>query len=165
MKLNPFFVKQYLILPTPTLGFVALGLALLIGALWEEPSPWGLAIALWPFGKRRVEEREPPILAWLVPVNPGAMGKYPVQQEICRIGRAEDNDVCINHDTVSAQHAQLRQRRDGFFAIEDLNSTNGTVVNGKVIKSRILRDNDLIEIGEVRLRLVIEKGAGLPSAT
>ena len=109
---------------------------------------------LWPFGRRSAEGKAP-ALAWLVHESPGTVGEhaFAIRSSLCRIGRAADNDVCLDDDTVSAHHAEIRQRKDGFFAIEDLNSTNGVTVNSKKVKSRILRPGDLIEIGEIRLRL------------
>ena len=110
--------------------------------------------ALWPFGRRPSKDTTP-ALAWLVHEQTGAVGEYvfTIRSTLCRIGRAEDNDIRLDDDTVSAHHAEIRQRKDGFFAVQDLNSTNGVMVNSKKVTSRILRPGDLVEIGAVRLRI------------
>lgn len=75
-----------------------------------------------------------------------------VQVACCRLGRAPDNDLCFNNDSVSAHHAELYQHRDGTFVIADLSSTNGVWVNGERITTENLRSGDVVELGEVRLR-------------
>lgn len=68
------------------------------------------------------------------------------------IGRERGNDLIVDEDTVSGQHARLVQR-DGRWWIEDLNSTNGTLVNAHSIAgSRQLKPGDIIQIGRVSLR-------------
>jgi ABC-type multidrug transport system ATPase subunit len=67
------------------------------------------------------------------------------------LGRDPQNDTVIDHPTVSRFHAQIA-RQDGSFAIVDLNSSNGTFVNGKrVTGKRCLRPGDSIRIGPCRL--------------
>ncbi|MDZ4870631.1 MAG: Vitamin B12 import ATP-binding protein BtuD [Chroococcidiopsis cubana SAG 39.79] len=66
------------------------------------------------------------------------------------IGRDEQNDIAIDHPTVSRYHARI-SRQDGTFAIADLNSSNGTFVNGKRVSgSQSLRPEDTIRIGPTR---------------
>ena len=73
------------------------------------------------------------------------------------IGRDADNDAVIDHPVVSRFHAQIR-RRDGSFYLVDLNSTNGTFINGKQIKGkRVLRAGDVIRIGPCRLTLNVDE--------
>lgn len=67
------------------------------------------------------------------------------------IGRDPQNDTAIDHPSVSRFHAQI-SRQDGSFVIADLNSSNGTFVNGKRISSkRVLQPDDTIRIGPCRL--------------
>ena len=69
------------------------------------------------------------------------------------IGRAADNQIVLPDDTVSSHHALLC-RRDGRWWLEDLGSTNGTRVNGRVVSSQtVVTPGDLLEFGAVRLRL------------
>ncbi len=76
-----------------------------------------------------------------------------VQKQASRIGRAADNDVCLRNNSVSAYHAELNVRRDGSLVLIDLGSSNGIYLNGKKIGSETVGFGDLIELGEVRLRL------------
>ncbi len=69
------------------------------------------------------------------------------------IGRAQDNDLSIDADEfASVHHAKIEPRRDGIW-LTDLNSTNGTFVNGvKVTRPRKLSPGDVIRVGETDLR-------------
>lgn len=68
------------------------------------------------------------------------------------IGRSPDNDVRIDHPTVSRSHARIVQSREGVYTIEDLDSTNGTFVNGeRIIQPRVLKLDDIIHIGPYKL--------------
>jgi pSer/pThr/pTyr-binding forkhead associated (FHA) protein len=66
------------------------------------------------------------------------------------IGRRPDNDVHLPYPAVSADHAAVITVREDSF-LEDLQSTNGTLVNGKRITKHFLRDHDLIDVGRVQL--------------
>src|SRR5437773_5465750 len=69
------------------------------------------------------------------------------------IGRDAGNDIAIPDEAASARHAVLEQRDDEWW-IEDLGSTNGTLVNGvKVEKRERVRFGDEIAIGRVAMRL------------
>ncbi|UCC60451.1 MAG: FHA domain-containing protein, partial [Dehalococcoidia bacterium] len=69
------------------------------------------------------------------------------------IGRSPENDVMISHPMVSWKHARIaRVGTDGNHTIEDLDSTNGTFVNGeRIVQSRLLRRDDIINIGPYKL--------------
>lgn len=66
------------------------------------------------------------------------------------IGRLRDCDICLADVNVSRQHAALTFADDAW-TVEDLDSTNGTFVNGERVGVRILRDGDVLEIGATRL--------------
>jgi pSer/pThr/pTyr-binding forkhead associated (FHA) protein len=66
------------------------------------------------------------------------------------IGRKASNDLTIDDHTVSGQHARIVKVQSVYF-LEDLNSTNGTSVNGKRIERHQLRDADVITIGQHRI--------------
>ena len=68
-------------------------------------------------------------------------------QDKITIGRNEDNDIQINNMAVSGNHARITRDQDDYY-IEDLNSTNGTFVNGEKIRKRILNEDDEITIGK-----------------
>jgi hypothetical protein len=69
------------------------------------------------------------------------------------LGRAPENDLVLDSDEfASVQHARIEPRRDGVW-VEDLDSTNGTFVNGvKVTRPRKLASGDVIRVGETDLR-------------
>lgn len=68
------------------------------------------------------------------------------------IGRAHDNDLAIDVPTVSAHHARIYTYLLASY-IEDLNSTNGTYVNGKRVKRHVLKPGDVIRLGTYELTL------------
>lgn len=75
-------------------------------------------------------------------------------QGVATIGRADSARVVLDDSSVSAHHALLRPS-DGGWAIEDLGSRNGTMVNGRPIASQaVLECGDSIQLGRVRLRLM-----------
>jgi hypothetical protein len=74
------------------------------------------------------------------------------------IGRDAGNDVPLSDEAASARHAVL-ELRDGEWWVEDLGSTNGTLVNGtRIERAERVRFGDELAIGRIALRL--EKGAG-----
>ncbi|MBR4488406.1 MAG: FHA domain-containing protein [Bacteroidales bacterium] len=70
-----------------------------------------------------------------------------------RIGRGQNNDVFINDPAVSLNHCEISQDDNGEFRITDLNSTNGTYVNGTLLlnPNTLLRENDIVRIGNTAL--------------
>ncbi|MFX0576408.1 FHA domain-containing protein [Nocardia nepalensis] len=71
-----------------------------------------------------------------------------------RIGRAADNDIVVNDLMLSRHHAELRMIGDGRYRIVDLDSHNGTCVNGHRIDAADLSESDLIGMGHTTFRLV-----------
>ena len=69
-------------------------------------------------------------------------------RDIVMIGRAPSNHIVIDHPTVSAQHALLLRVRDSY-SLKDLNSTNGTQINGDFVTDAELKDGDTIRFGFV----------------
>jgi hypothetical protein len=103
-------------------------------------------------------------MAKLVLTVGGALvGEYPVTSNRITIGRLQGNDIRPNDPTVSKKHAAVVRADDGVF-IEDLGSTNGTLVNGQDVKRRQLRHGDVIQVGRHRLRFVDEE-ASVAAAT
>ena len=72
--------------------------------------------------------------------------EIPLDKERVSIGRRADNDVCLPHPGVSGEHAAVVTILADSF-LEDLGSTNGTLVNGRPIAKHFLRDRDQIDIG------------------
>jgi pSer/pThr/pTyr-binding forkhead associated (FHA) protein len=79
---------------------------------------------------------------------------FPLQAGRITLGRNSGNDIVLNEPVVSGQHAALQLQPEP--TITDLNSTNGTRVNGKAITKVALHHNDVIRIGSHELRFVDE---------
>ena len=85
--------------------------------------------------------------------RPSAVMRAPARA--LRIGRAEDNDIVLADLSVSRHHAELRNTGDGGYAIVDLDSSNGTFLNGaRVIFTSPVTEQDIIGIGPATFRLV-----------
>jgi DNA-binding NtrC family response regulator len=76
---------------------------------------------------------------------------FPLAGEVLRIGKAPENDVVIEHPTVSRNHLLVRRQGDRFL-VQDLDSTNGTFLDGAQVREAYLRPGALLEVGDVRLR-------------
>ena len=81
------------------------------------------------------------------------MAEYNMSKERYTIGRLPDNDVRIDNPAVSGHHSLIINILNDSF-LEDLNSTNGTYVNGKLIKKHALQHGDVITVGHHQLRFV-----------
>lgn len=73
------------------------------------------------------------------------------------LGRRPYNDIVIDNLAVSGEHAVLQMVGADVF-IEDLNSTNGTYINGKAVKKQLLSHNDTVEIGKYKIKFLVEDG-------
>jgi pSer/pThr/pTyr-binding forkhead associated (FHA) protein len=85
--------------------------------------------------------------------------EIPLTKERTSIGRKPHNDIQIDNLAVSGEHAVIVTILNDSF-LEDLGSTNGTVVNGNPIKKHFLQNNDVIELGKYKLKFLGEAGAG-----
>jgi hypothetical protein len=81
--------------------------------------------------------------------------EVPLSKERTSLGRRPYNDIVIDNLAISGEHAVLLLAGHDVY-IEDLNSTNGTFVNGKSIKRQALYNDDVIEIGKYRIQYVSE---------
>lgn len=95
--------------------------------------------------------------ATLVEVAGGAEGnEYPIETERMTIGRGPDVDFAFDDEMMSAQHAAFDQTRGGL-CVTDLESTNGTRVNGEPVTTRALSHGDRVEIGGHTFELLLDK--------
>ena len=75
---------------------------------------------------------------------------FDVEIKTITVGRRSTNDVCVPHLSVSGNHCKITINDNGS-TIEDLSSTNGTYINGRLISRQVLHDGDDIVIGKARL--------------
>jgi pSer/pThr/pTyr-binding forkhead associated (FHA) protein len=88
-------------------------------------------------------------------MNGVVQGEYELNQERLTIGRKPDNDIPIDNLAVSGKHALIITILDDSF-LEDLGSTNGSYVNGKLVKKHALKDGDVVAIGKHELKYINE---------
>ncbi|MBT2324980.1 FHA domain-containing protein [Variovorax paradoxus] len=74
------------------------------------------------------------------------------------LGRRPYNDIVIDNLAISGEHAVLHMI-GGDVYLEDLNSTNGTFINGRAVKKQALEHNDVIEVGKYKIRYLVGSGA------
>jgi pSer/pThr/pTyr-binding forkhead associated (FHA) protein len=80
-----------------------------------------------------------------------------VTKDKTTLGRRPYNDIVIDNLAVSGEHAVLQMVGADVF-IEDLNSTNGTYINGKAVKKQLLSHNDTVEIGKYKIKFIVDDG-------
>ena len=80
-----------------------------------------------------------------VKFNSAVIKEVNLTKDEMTIGRKPNNDIAIDHPTISGFHGKIKKAGD-VYTIEDLNSTNGTFLNGRRIKSAQIKDNDQIGI-------------------
>jgi hypothetical protein len=88
--------------------------------------------------------------------------EVPLDKERLTIGRKPHNDIQIENLAVSGEHACIVTILNDSF-LEDLGSTNGTLVNGNPIRKHILQNNDVIEIGKYKLKYMTETAGKSPA--
>ena len=86
------------------------------------------------------------------------LAEYNMNKERYTVGRLPDNDIRIDNPAVSGHHSLIINILNDSF-LEDLNSTNGTYVNGKLIKKHALQHGDVITCGHHQLRFVEDDDA------
>ena len=87
----------------------------------------------------------------ILSVDGQVLKEHVLSKERTLIGRKPHNDIQIDNLAVSGEHAAIITILNDSF-IEDLGSTNGTMVNGKPVKKHFLQANDVIEIGKHKLK-------------
>jgi pSer/pThr/pTyr-binding forkhead associated (FHA) protein len=88
-----------------------------------------------------------------------AGAEYRLVAEETLIGRNPTTDVTLLDESVSREHAIVAyDAATGSYAIEDLQSTNGTRVNGKRVRSATLSDGDEVRVGHTRFRFLLVDG-------
>ena len=101
----------------------------------------------------------------IVKLNDSVLKEVRIDQGQLTIGRKPDNDLVIEHATVSGHHARVVKVQKVYF-LEDLTSTNGTFINDKRVDRQQLRDTDVVAIGKHRMifREETPNGSTVPPA-
>ncbi|HUT52894.1 MAG TPA: FHA domain-containing protein [bacterium] len=99
----------------------------------------------------------PPALRVLLNVldGPEAGRKFLLSKKATVIGRGEAVDVRINDEAVSRRHCQIVISNKSTMGLKDLASSNGTILNGRPVSAVKLSHNDVVEIGDTRLRIIV----------
>ena len=137
--------------PTPASSSQATGEGVVLRA--DTPAP-SLANTL--FNQRAVGGDPRPLLATLEVLNEGPSKgvRYPIRTALAHVGRGTNSDVRLTDESVSEIHAKIQRRGDGWYAV-DMNSTNGTWVDGsRVTGERRLDGAPDIRFGGVKLRFI-----------
>jgi len=134
-------------------------------SIWATPEN-SLPTTIDPTGHNHDIQLEPEthlLVGWLEEIDrSGVRGtRHSIAKSKVSIGRHSDSDLRFQNDSVTSHHATIHLRRDRSLAITDLHSANGTYVNGKRVEHSVLRNEDIIELGEIRLKLVLNQAQDL----
>ncbi len=94
----------------------------------------------------------------ILSLNNSVLGEFPLDKERIILGRKAENDIQVDNLAVSGQHAAIITILSDSF-LEDLDSTNGTYVNGKLVKKHALKNGDVITIGKHELKYVNDEAS------
>jgi hypothetical protein len=93
------------------------------------------------------------LMAKLVVLSEGLTGKsYELKADRTTIGRVEDNTFHIGEPSVSSHHCEVLLR-GGDIVVKDLNSTNGTFINGEPVTESVLKPGQTLRLGQIEMRL------------
>lgn len=97
----------------------------------------------------------------VIMMDGNATKEVKLSKERTAIGRRPYNDIVIEHLAVSGEHAAFLMQ-SGVVFVEDLNSTNGTFVNGRSVQKQQLQYGDTLEIGKCKIRFEADAEVGKP---
>jgi pSer/pThr/pTyr-binding forkhead associated (FHA) protein len=103
-----------------------------------------------------IQQQEPTMPKMIVSIDGVVIKEVQLTKDRTTIGRRPYNDIVIDNLAVSGEHAVI-QLTGNEVSLEDLNSTNGTYVNGKAVKKQALANNDTIEIGKYKIKYANEQ--------
>jgi len=99
----------------------------------------------------------------IVVLSEGLTGRsFDLKVDKTTVGRLEDNAFQISEQSVSSHHCELLLKGSDVI-VRDLNSTNGTYINGEKISEKVLKPGQILRLGNVEARLETD-GAGAPAA-
>jgi hypothetical protein len=85
----------------------------------------------------------------------------PLTEDRIQIGRFENNDLVLDHPTISAYHAEISLRADGRHELTDRDSRNGTRINGTIVRQAVLKHGDQITLGALTIHYLITTDQGV----
>ena len=91
-------------------------------------------------------------------LNSSVLGEFSLDKERITIGRKPENDIQVDNLAVSGQHCAIITILNDSF-LEDLDSTNGTFVNGKLVKKHALKNGDIVSIGKHELKYLNDQAS------
>jgi pSer/pThr/pTyr-binding forkhead associated (FHA) protein len=92
-------------------------------------------------------------MAKLVVLSAGMTGRtHELKAEKTTIGRVEDNNFQIAEASVSSHHCEVLLRGNDV-VVRDLNSTNGTFINGEKVTEKVIKPNQILRLGQIEIRL------------
>lgn len=101
----------------------------------------------------------------LIIISEHEKGKiYSLTSKTYSVGRSSSNDICFQDPAVSATHCELVKTDSGNYILRDMDSTNGSKVNDRYVKSVELKDGDILRIGKIELLYSLEGVSTGPSA-
>ncbi len=104
-------------------------------------------------------------MAKLVLLSEGFTGRsHELKVEKTTIGRVDDNTFPIPEASVSSHHCEILLKGNDV-VIKDLNSTNGTFINGEQVTESVLKPGQILRVGKIEMRLETEASASAPAAT
>lgn len=89
----------------------------------------------------------------IVTEGPNRGKKFTLSKDVVKIGKRENNDLVLTDTTVSRNHLEILYQEDSFL-LHDLDSTNGTFINGTRVKEAYLAPGDLIKLGNTTLEFM-----------
>src|SRR5258707_15840708 len=98
-------------------------------------------------------------MAKLVVLSAGMTGRtHELKVDKTTIGRVEDNTFQIAEPSVSSHHCELHLRGNEIL-VKDLNSTNGTFINGEKVSESVLKTGQVLRLGQIEMRLETDAAA------
>src|SRR6266404_4810009 len=103
-------------------------------------------------------------MAKLVVLSAGMTGRtHELKVDKTTIGRVEDNTFQIAEPSVSSHHCELLLRGNEV-VVKDLNSTNGTFINGEKVSESVLKSGQVLRLGQIEMRLETDAAAAAPTS-
>ena len=112
------------------------------------------------FDELHAEPEQEDVPTLIVSRNGEIVREVRLEAERTLVGRSEMSDVVLDHIYVSKHHALFVRKEDAVILV-DLKSRNGSFVNSRLVSNKVLRDSDIISIGEYRLKMIYPEGFGV----